>query len=496
MPSLSDNLYQRCFEALCNCDEFASDGKLRAIFERGELATYQKWFLEHTFDTTDARVKNTITYLVRQRLQGVRPVFPLLLAALRDALFEGDALRDVLDGLLDEVQKELGRSATESGEIRGDFLRNSDRDWMIKTVNAVITFMSPEGIKNLLRGSLSDDLIDRINYKDGSLNIAESIVAMLAQQDKLNSPYYHDLYTFLTNLVELDTIRYTETEKKIREWLLNYDQFKSTAQNMQQSVMMRLNHSLAHTQSGKAPGPSKHKIDLNTLIRYNLDVQQIRFIDSFNERYKGALVFAVACIDRVILEEYIIGRMIWELNQRTGRRAEVVSDIYLINECTDFSSIERTTCSIQQQIEARFAGESIAYLLSKNRETDLVIVVWHDQIPSNRLKEAALLFWRKLEEQISDVLRSQGRCLILFWATFGTPPVNPLDPVIALPTFQKFEIDNLKDWLEIKVKPQLRKRHVPEPDINAYLDKLIAKITTIKGNLPWAYTYLKQPLER
>ena len=105
MQSLSHALYQRCYETLQNCSEFESESALRTVFATGELALYQNRLPES--DSRDMRIRQTITYLVRQRLRGDRPVFPLFLAILRDGLPEGIALRDDLEELRAATEREL-----------------------------------------------------------------------------------------------------------------------------------------------------------------------------------------------------------------------------------------------------------------------------------------------------------------------------------------------------------------------------------------------------
>ena len=45
--------------------------------------------------------------------------------------------------------------------------------------------MSTDGIKNLLLGRLPESSINRINFRDGTRNIAETIVGMLERRGAL-----------------------------------------------------------------------------------------------------------------------------------------------------------------------------------------------------------------------------------------------------------------------------------------------------------------------
>ena len=109
LHSLSKELYDRLYETLLVCEEFDSDMHLQIFIAKGELAVYHKWFTEHEYATKEKRIKSTIAYLIRQRLQGTRPALPHFLMALHSTLIEGDALRDELEDLCKEVEHELAR---------------------------------------------------------------------------------------------------------------------------------------------------------------------------------------------------------------------------------------------------------------------------------------------------------------------------------------------------------------------------------------------------
>ena len=83
------------------------------------------------------------------------------------------------------------------------FLSREAREYIINIVDTTISSISTvDGIKNLLRGKLSDPQINRINYRDGSRNIAENIIGNLEPRGALNPPHYHALGAFLKDLIE------------------------------------------------------------------------------------------------------------------------------------------------------------------------------------------------------------------------------------------------------------------------------------------------------
>ena len=223
---------------------------------------------------------------------------------------------------------------------------------------------------------------------------------------------------------ELEELR-VETERELTAWA-EANARTNGIESSEQEAKMMLKQARAQSERRRV---SHYKIDASAIIRCNLDQQRVCFIEGFKGRYKGAIIFAVAGIDYTILKEYIIKSMINEMKQRNNRPTGLIREVYLMMELIDFSSTEQIVCSIQGRIEKQLASTSITNLLSDKQEIDLVIVIWHNDIPSQRLKEAALLYSEKLKQQVNAVLQAQGRCLVLFRATYGYPLIEPLETV-------------------------------------------------------------------
>jgi V8-like Glu-specific endopeptidase len=109
------------------------------------------------------------------------------------------------------------------------FLKKGDLDWIVQTVNAVIDPMGVTGIKNLLRDSLPESSIDRINYREASRNVAEAMVGMLELRGALNPPDYHALGRFLKSIIEEDHVGY-DAAAHIVALLFEYTLVKNKAQ--------------------------------------------------------------------------------------------------------------------------------------------------------------------------------------------------------------------------------------------------------------------------
>jgi Effector-associated domain 8 len=86
-------------------------------------------------------------------------------------------------------------------KIGTTFLESDDRKRIVDIVGAVIVGRSENGIRILLANcSVAERLINRINYNQGTRNVAEDIVRMLELSGSLNSPEYHALGAFFVEL--------------------------------------------------------------------------------------------------------------------------------------------------------------------------------------------------------------------------------------------------------------------------------------------------------
>lgn len=94
------------------------------------------------------------------------------------------------------------------------FLSRQDREYLVNIVDTTVSSIpTVDGIKNLLRGKLPDPQINRINYRNGSRNIAEEIIGNLEPRGALNPPHYHVLGAFLKDLIEDHLVSYDAAVK-------------------------------------------------------------------------------------------------------------------------------------------------------------------------------------------------------------------------------------------------------------------------------------------
>jgi len=116
MAGLSSELHNRCRATLLKCSEFDSNVSLRAVFVTAELSPFRDGLPDAP--NKSSRVDTCLDYLLPKRLNDGRPVLPLFLAALRDRYQEGDALRNELGKLAEDVGSALTLSVTPAPERR------------------------------------------------------------------------------------------------------------------------------------------------------------------------------------------------------------------------------------------------------------------------------------------------------------------------------------------------------------------------------------------
>ena len=105
MPGLSIELYNRCRPALLKCSEFDSDASLQAVFVIKELSPFGGGLPEAA--SRSGRVDACLAFLADKHLSDGRPVLPLFLAVLSARYQEGDALRDEIRALTEQVHSRL-----------------------------------------------------------------------------------------------------------------------------------------------------------------------------------------------------------------------------------------------------------------------------------------------------------------------------------------------------------------------------------------------------
>lgn len=531
IPALSTEVYSRLFQALQEVEEFETHQQLCEFIATGELAVYHAWFLRHEYQRKEERIEKTIHYLRRQRMQGKQLVLPILLLALCKTLSDGDLLRNELQELAKEVERELkqppfsrkmesltletpeflfhAQNGSSASSLAIEPLQPDDREWIIQLVSTIIDPMGADGRKNLLRSCCSDERIGRIAFDEGTRNVAEAMIGLLENMDRISSSQ-QSLERFFSAMIENDYFAdhtiiakltiiittYTQKRKQLLNLSRSYNHLHLQVDSpAQEPIPITQQLQIARDQYQTKPAPSPYKIDAGTIIQYNLHEQKSYFWNGFDGRYKGIFTFTVGNLDRRILKEYVIEGLIWELKQRIKNPIAPVRHVYLTLEKLDCSSLEQGIVSLQREIQQQLSIKSFTDLLDDDQETNVVLVIWHRDIPPHSLKHVALQFSENLKESVKDLLYQHGRCLVIFWATHGFPASTALDIPIALPAFDQFEVDHLSEWLEYTIRIQLKKHCISEQEIRYCSEKLMEKIRHFEGRLPETYEVLRESLE-
>jgi hypothetical protein len=525
--SLSPELHKRLCQALLYCVEF--DNKIRL---QGDLAMYNRVF-EDTYQNKEKLVTDTVMYLVQQRIRRIRPALPLFLQFLHDILGEDDALRDELEELhalvtyeLDEqIAKSHAQTSTKTtplinmmlpplpspslpppDPINEIFLELADREKIIQITIEIIEIMGSdhEGKKSLLRYSgLPDLLIHTIHFDKAPRNVADQVIGYIERRDKqdvsmaclemlvLNIVHMNYKGTEVETTMKKIIERYN-TNRKIYAHKEKYSRYQALLKPEDYVTDQKL-QDLRSSYRGGPPQVSSYKIDVSMILQCNLGTQRMCFTTGFNKRFKGFFTFAVASVEYTVLKEYVLGGLLWELKKNNPRPTRV-HHISLYPQSIDFSTVEQGSISIQKQIQQLLGGKSLRDVLEDTQDDNLAVVFWiTNNFPYN-FKDIALLFSETIKQQVSDSV--QNRCFILFWATYGPAPIEPLAVSGALPAFERFEVAHIIDWLDVSLSYQLKEQNIPEQEITYWRAELVKKIKYHNGYLPGTYDCLLEPLER
>lgn len=186
MAGLPDELQKRCRSVLLRCSELDSDAKLRAVFVTDELHPFQSGLPEAA--SKRERVDACLAYLLERCLSDGRSVLPLFLAALRDRYESGDALRDELGSLVQDVEAVLGLTtagrATEAPATEGEKspcpeVETQNGASAMKKIHGLAVLMRQRNIQNeepyvLVLGT-------RASLASGDSSTAEVVTSILAE---------------------------------------------------------------------------------------------------------------------------------------------------------------------------------------------------------------------------------------------------------------------------------------------------------------------------
>lgn len=172
MPGLSSELHHRCRVTLLKCTEFDTNAVLRAVFVTQELSPFRSGMPEAA--NKNGRVDVCLDFLLPQRLSDGQPVLPLFLAALRDRYQEGDALRDELEALGEDIRSALRRT-----RLFIAYKRHADPDH--KLAHYLHDFLTARSHDAFIDGSLrtGEAWLEEI---DQQIKSSDLLVVLLSQE--------------------------------------------------------------------------------------------------------------------------------------------------------------------------------------------------------------------------------------------------------------------------------------------------------------------------
>jgi 3',5'-cyclic AMP phosphodiesterase CpdA len=166
MPELPSELHQRCRSTFLKCSEFNRDASLRAVFVTAELRPFQHGLPEAA--SKKDRVAQCLDFLLPKRLSDGRPLLPLFLTALRNKYEPGDALRDELETLFQDVQSVLNSSNPPFIDTSSRRSRQTHRPQIVTWLHISDLHFSTEQTydANVVLQALLQDISERIQ-QDG-----------------------------------------------------------------------------------------------------------------------------------------------------------------------------------------------------------------------------------------------------------------------------------------------------------------------------------------
>lgn len=533
--SLPEELEDRLSSALSQCDEFDDVERLLALVQQGALVLYHEWFVRNQHKTKEQLIPVVIKYLYRQRPKGTPPPLLVLLLLLKKQLRADDELYHALDALHRDVEQELFRvthgyhthhlPAVPASPVQADLsfhtsmalpgneaIIDRDRRWMIDLVRLAMDSRNAAGRRLLLRSCVPAHLVERLAVDDRipPLAIAEALVDMLEERDTFN-PHEPVLGTVLKTIIAEECLGET-TQKTLDEVLVRYDTclrrsrwhtpYRSSVNVASAGTppppYMHLDEAhIAHVYQqanhGRRTQPSaQFHIDVSSVLQCNLDTQRTRFIDGFHGHYHGFFTFTIASSNQDVLKNYVIESLVSELKRRSHRET-VVRYAHLYSDHLTFADVEEGCLGLWHMLTGYFGIRSFHELLEGTQDTDLVIVLWNTVFAAESFKQVAFRFSQRLQEEVERVLGR--RYFVLFWASYGSTPLQPLDIAVALPSFEHFEVEHVLEWLDTELSRAQRNQNMSDAAIAYCRERLATKIRYHGGSLPGTYESLLEPLE-
>ena len=213
------------------------------------------------------------------------------------------------------------------------------------------------------------------------------------------------------------------------------------------------------------------RINNDIIVQYDLEKLVSKFQKALG--YQGVFAFSIG-EDYVILKNYIIKRIIQELESKTQRKCRPPIDITL-----------KPDQSIESQIDDYLKDDNIDQindLLVNTYPLDVVLIIWNYKINKKNLNSMTDIFLSEIKTKCNRYLENKSRCLIIIFASFNRK--QSIKGCINLSIPKSFQINELCVWF----RGRLQNLQIQDDMINTCLRKLrnadghlLATYSTIEG---------------
>ena len=208
------------------------------------------------------------------------------------------------------------------------------------------------------------------------------------------------------------------------------------------------------------------RIDDDIIVKYDLDELVYKFKKALD--YQGVFAFNLR-EDYTILKNYIIQRILQELEEKTQRSYRSPIEIRL----NPNQSIE----SIDNYLKIYKNINKITDLLIDISPLDVVLIIWtYNIIDKHKLNSMIDNFLQQIKTKCDGFFENKSQCLIILFANVNAKSYmqesismeKSINDCITLDLPQKFDINKLCQWF----RGILQQSNTPEHEINMYLERL------------------------
>jgi len=211
------------------------------------------------------------------------------------------------------------------------------------------------------------------------------------------------------------------------------------------------------------------RIDDNIIVKYDLDELVYKFTTALG--YQGVFAFNLR-EDYTILKNYIIERILQELEEKTQREYRRPPIDIILNQDQSIESIDNYL--------KIYNINKITDLLSDIHPLDVVLIIWtYYIIDKHKLNSMIDNLLQQIKTKCDCLLENKSQCLIILFANVINVNANSymqesismeksINDCITLDLPQKFDINKLCQWF----RGLLQQSNTPEHEINMYLERL------------------------